>query len=98
MRSSSAAIDLALAYSRCWGTDRPREEALLVRAATWAGVRAVRHGVPVRRITVDEWHSGQSGIVANGDVDPGPDFPWDRFLQLTAWVAGRVASGAMSSR
>ncbi|MEA2971779.1 MAG: hypothetical protein QOG82_237 [Actinomycetota bacterium] len=98
VRSSSAAIDLALAYPSAWGTDRAREEAVLVRAATWAGVRAVRHGIPVRRITVDQWHSGQGGIVANADVDPGPDFPWDRFLQLTAWVAGRVASGAMSSR
>ena len=99
MRSSSAALDLALVYDpSAWGTDPAAEEALLVRAAAWAGVRAVRHGIPVRRITVDEWHAGQGGIAANGDVDPGPDFPWDRFLQLTAWVAGRVAAGSMPSR
>ncbi|HEX7277768.1 MAG TPA: hypothetical protein VF244_10380, partial [Acidimicrobiales bacterium] len=99
VRSSSAAIDLALVYppSR-WGSDPAAEEALLVRAATWTGVRAVRHSIPVRRISVEEWHTGRSGIAANGDVDPGPDFPWDRFLQLTAWVAGRVAADAMSSR
>ena len=93
VRSSSAAIDLALAYDpSAWGTDPARDEALLVRAATWVGVRAVRHGIPVRRITVDQWHTGQGGIATNADVDPGPDFPWDRFLQLTAWVAGRVAA------
>ncbi len=93
VRSSSAAIDLALAYDpSAWGRDPGREEALLVRAATWVGVRAVRHGIPVRRITVDQWHTGQGGIAANADVDAGPDFPWDRFLQLTAWVAGRVAA------
>jgi hypothetical protein len=93
VRSSSAALDLALAYDPArWGTDPAAEEALLVRAAAWAGVRAVRHGIPVRRITVDAWHAGQAGFAANGDVDPGPDFPWDRFLQLTAWVAGRVAA------
>jgi hypothetical protein len=93
VRSSSAAIDLALAYDpSAWGSDPGREEALLVRAATWVGVRAVRHGIPVRRITVDQWHTGQGGIAANADVDAGPDFPWDRFLQLTAWVAGRVAA------
>jgi len=99
VRSSSAAIDLGLVYDPSrWGADPAREEALLVRAATWTGVRAVRHGIPVRRITVDQWHTGQAGIAASGDLDPGPDFPWDRFLQLTAWVAGRVAAGAMSSR
>ena len=93
VRSSSAAIDLALAYDpSAWGRDPGREEALLVRAATWVGLRAVRHGIPVRRITVDQWHTGQGGIAANADVDAGPDFPWDRFLQLTAWVAGRVAA------
>ena len=93
MRSSSAALDLALAYDpAAWGTDPATEEALLVRAATWAGVRAVRHRIPVRRITVDQWHAGQRGFVAHGDVDPGADFPWHRFLQLTAWVARRVAA------
>ncbi len=98
VRSSSAAIDLALAYDpSAWGTDPAREEALLVRAATWAGIRAVRHGIAVRRITVEQWHDGQAGIAANRDFDPGPGFPWERFLQLTAWVAGRVASGAMSN-
>jgi hypothetical protein len=99
LRSSSAALDLALAYEPSrWGTDPAAEEGILVRAAAWSGVRAVRHGIAIRRITVEEWHAGQGGMVGNGDVDPGPDFPWDRFLQLTAWVAGRVASGAMSSR
>jgi len=92
LRSSSAALDLAVAYDpAAWGSDRASEEAVLVRAAAWAGVRAARHGIPVRRIRVEEWHLGQRGIVANNDVDPGPDFPWTRFLQLTAWVAGRVA-------
>ncbi len=92
-RSSSAALDLALAYDpAAWGTDPATEEALLVRAAAWAGVRAVRHRIPVRRITVDEWHSGQRGFAAHGDIDPGADFPWPRFLQLTGWVARRVAA------
>ncbi len=93
VRSSSAALDLAVAYYPDeWGTDAAAEEALLVRAATWAGVRAIRHSIPIRRITVDQWHSGQRGLAGHGDVDPGPDFPWGRFLQLTSWVAGRVAA------
>lgn len=98
VRSSSAAIDLAIAYPpSAWGTNPVDEEVLVVRAAAWTGVRAARYRIPVRRIAVEEWHAGQSGIAANHDVDPGPSFPWDRYLQLTAWVASRVAAGAMSA-
>jgi hypothetical protein len=93
VRSSSAALDLAVVYDPTgWGTDPASEEALLVRAAAWAGVRAVRHRIPVTRITVDDWHAGQRGFVGRGDIDPGADFPWHRFLQLTTWVARRYAA------
>ena len=91
VRSSSAALDLALVHGR-WGTDPAAEDALLVRAAAWTGVRAVRHRIPVRRITLDQLRSGEGGIAATADVDsPDSSFPWARFLQLTAWVANRVA-------
>jgi len=94
VRSNSAALDLAVVYDPSrWGADPVTEEALLVRAAAWTGIRVVRYRIPVRRITVDDWRNGLSGIAATDEVSSsGRDFPWDRFLQLTAWVARRVAA------
>lgn len=49
-----------------------------------------RHGIPLRRLTVAQVKAGVEGICGHVDVsrafrqtdhtDPGPNFPWDRFM------------------
>lgn len=58
-------------------------------AATWV---ARVHGitVPARRVTRAQSEQGAAGFISHGErdpgrrTDPGPGFPWDRFLTLYA--------------
>jgi N-acetyl-anhydromuramyl-L-alanine amidase AmpD len=64
--------------------------AVLVRAAELVAEVALRHDVPVRRIGPVGLQRGARGITGHADVsqafrksdhwDPGPGFPWARFL------------------
>jgi len=62
----------------------------LVRGAAVCRTWATTYGIPVRRLTRDQWLAGESGFVAHADVDPGrrsdpgAGFPWDDFLTLVA--------------
>ena len=61
-------------------------------AARLTGERAQVLGIPLRRLSSDELKAGASGICGHINVneafhktdhtDPGPHFPWDRFLAL----------------
>jgi len=61
-------------------------------AARLTGERAQALGIPLRRLSSDELKAGESGICGHINVheafhktdhtDPGPQFPWDRFLAL----------------
>lgn len=93
---NSMGLGLEIAYRAAqWGEQPATEEMLLVRSAVWCGLRARKYGIPVRRVTVEEWEAGERGFISHAELDPmnrsdpGPDFPWDRFLALTARVAGR---------
>jgi N-acetyl-anhydromuramyl-L-alanine amidase AmpD len=74
-----------------WNDDYSR--AVVERAARLTSEVCARYGIPVRRIRAADLVAGRRGITGHADVsaafrksdhwDPGPDFPWTRFLRLT---------------
>lgn len=65
---------------------------MLKRAAGIVAEICQRWRIPVRRRTAEELRAGQRGLCGHADVseafgksshwDPGPHFPWNRFLNL----------------
>lgn len=66
---------------------------MLTLAAGLAKDLCERYGIPVVKLTPEELAEGKSGFVGHADVteafsvpgghtDPGPNFPWDRFLSM----------------
>ena len=74
-----------------WSDEYSR--AVLERAASLTSEVCARHRIPIRRLHAAGLVAGRSGITGHADVsaafrksdhwDPGPAFPWARFLQLT---------------
>ena len=66
--------------------------AVLQRAARLTAEVCLRHGIPVRRLRAADLVAGRRGVTGHADVsaafrksdhwDPGPAFPWSRFLRL----------------
>ncbi len=84
-----------------WDDDFSRK--MLTRSAQLVAGICARHGIPVKRLTPDEVRLGQPGIAGHVDVtmglgppgghtDPGPGFPWEKYLALI-----RAAAPAPSS-
>lgn len=96
--SNEFAIHLSFACRAAdWpGMDPARREAFLVNGARAAREAATwlkrEHGitVPARRVTRTQSDQGAAGFISHGErdpgrrTDPGPAFPWDRFLTLYA--------------
>lgn len=67
-------------------------EAMLSRSAALVAAICRRHGIPVVRLDAEQLRAGAAGICGHVDVsrafrksdhfDPGPSFPWDRYLEL----------------
>ena len=67
--------------------------AVLDNAARLTAEVCERHGVPIRRLRAADLVAGRRGVTGHADVstafrksdhwDPGPYFPWARFLRLT---------------
>ena len=76
--------------SRGWADDYSR--AVLERAAGLTAEVCERLAIPIRRLRAAGLTAGRRGITGHADVsaafgksdhwDPGPDFPWPRFLRL----------------
>ena len=81
--------------------------AVLARAASLVADVCARHGVPVRRVRAEGLRRGRRGITTHADVsrafgrsdhwDPGPGFPFARFLELVR-QAGPVSAPSAGSR
>ena len=96
--SNEFAIHLSFACRAAdWpGMDPGRREAFLVNGARAAREAATwlerEHGitVPARRVTRTQSEQRAAGFISHGErdpgrrTDPGPGFPWDRFLTLYA--------------
>lgn len=64
----------------------------LERSAALVREIASRHGIPIRRLTPDQIRAGEPGIAGHHDftiatgsgthTDPGPNFPWDDYLEM----------------
>ena len=75
---------------RAWEDDYSWE--VLERSAGLTAEVCARHRVPVRRLRAEDLIAGKRGITGHVDVsrafrksdhwDPGPAFPWQRFLRL----------------
>jgi len=91
--ANSIGIELAgYAGQRALGWSDVYSRAVLERGARLAAEVCGRHGVPIRRLRAADLVAGRRGITGHADIsaafhksdhwDPGPDFPWRRFLSL----------------
>lgn len=76
--------------------------AMLKRAAKQAARDAVKWGIPVKHLTVAQVDAGDKGFCGHYDItrafpedggthtDPGPDFPWSRFLDMVRAEMGEL--------
>jgi N-acetyl-anhydromuramyl-L-alanine amidase AmpD len=92
--ANSIGIELAgFAGQRALGWGDEYSRAVLDRAARLTAVICERYGIPIRRLRAADLVAGRRGITGHADVsaafrksdhwDPGPDFPWARYLRLT---------------
>lgn len=75
------------------GWDDDYSWAVLERAAALTSEICARHGIPIRRLRAPQLLARRRGITGHVDTseafrrsthwDPGPAFPWRRFLRLT---------------
>lgn len=97
--TSSIGIELAgYAGQRALGWSDAYSSAVVERAAALTAEVCERHGIPIRRLRAADLVAGRRGVTGHADVsaafrksdhwDPGPDFPWARFLRLTRLARG----------
>ncbi len=104
--TNSIGIELAgYAGQRALGWNDAYSRAVVERAARLTADICARHRIPLRRLRAADLVAGRRGIAGHADVsaafrksdhwDPGPDFPWTRFLRLTR--GGDVVKGSLQA-
>jgi N-acetyl-anhydromuramyl-L-alanine amidase AmpD len=80
--------------------DDEYSRATLERSAALCADLCRRYGIPIKRLSADEVRAGGRGICGHVDVtkafperkgthwDPGPNFPWARYLELVIAADG----------
>lgn len=73
---------------------------LLDACARWLAARSVARGIPLVKLTPEQYAGGASGVIGHADHtvgyhdgthwDPGPYFPWDYVLGLAKTYAGHA--------
>jgi hypothetical protein len=79
--------------------------AMFATAAPIIRSDAARFGIPLRRCTLDDLRARRPGITSHNDLglvyggtdhtDPGPNFPWDVFMQIVTGTEEETDMAAM---
>lgn len=87
--------------------DQDHRSMLLIAARDVAQL-CLAYGVPVRRLSAADLKAGLEGICGHVDVsqafrqsthwDPGPDFPWKRFMRQVEAFAGEMGGSKLTGK
>lgn len=94
--SKSLGLELSY-YASNWGVDKTFETGIIANAAKWASDKCEAYNIPPRRLTRQEWLTGQKGFISHAELDPerrtdpGMNFPWEQFFTLIKGKAFRKA-------
>lgn len=90
------------------GWSDPYSTAMLVRSASLAARLCLKYDIPVCRLTPEQVRAGERGFCGHVDVntawnnraghtDPGPSFPWNRYLEMVGAELDRLVREEMAS-
>ena len=80
-----------------WTADEwNRHDAMLANVADWIREECQHYGLPIKRLTAAEAQGSGRGVTSHNDLgagggghwDPGPNFPWDRVLDMARGGTG----------
>lgn len=88
--------------------DDPFSRAMLILSAALSARLCLKYDIPVCRLTPEQVRAGRKGFCGHVDVnaaynggkghyDPGPHFPWDRYLEMVGEELDRLVREGMAS-